>query len=161
MNLSNLFDAQRRLDERIIEEKELEGQDLLPNIILASLVELAECANEWRGFKHWSNDQEPRPKLLEEFVDKFHFVLSIGNQLGFDKNITSPKQYKELDLINQFIALFHATASLRWFQKLEHYVTVFNLFLGLGEMLGFTWDQIEQAYFEKNKINHQRQESGY
>jgi dimeric dUTPase (all-alpha-NTP-PPase superfamily) len=34
-------------------------------------------------------------------------------------------------------------------------------FFGLGEMLGFTWDEIEQAYFAKNKINHVRQETGY
>jgi dimeric dUTPase (all-alpha-NTP-PPase superfamily) len=38
---------------------------------------------------------------------------------------------------------------------------LFAAYLNLGEMLGFTEEQIEQAYFEKNKINHQRQEVGY
>jgi dimeric dUTPase (all-alpha-NTP-PPase superfamily) len=33
--------------------------------------------------------------------------------------------------------------------------------LSLGEFLGFTGEEIEQAYFAKNKINHVRQETGY
>ncbi|MCY7631424.1 dUTP diphosphatase, partial [Bacillus altitudinis] len=45
-------------------EKGLEGQDLLPGLILALQVELAECANEWRGFKFWSNDQQPCTERL-------------------------------------------------------------------------------------------------
>ncbi|MEH7722448.1 MULTISPECIES: dUTP diphosphatase [Bacillus] len=63
MNLQKMFEMQKALDDRIIKEKGLEGQDLLPNLILALQVELAECANEWRGFKHWSNNQKPRTKI--------------------------------------------------------------------------------------------------
>ncbi|MEK5155064.1 dUTP diphosphatase [Bacillus sp. FSL K6-2819] len=63
MNLQKMFEMQKVLDDRIIKEKGLEGQDLLPNLILALQVELAECANEWRGFKHWSNNREPRTKI--------------------------------------------------------------------------------------------------
>lgn len=68
--IAKLFEMQRELDEHIIKEKGLEGQDLLPNTILALQVELGELANEWRGFKHWSNDQKPRrnPKLCPRCV---------------------------------------------------------------------------------------------
>ncbi|WP_338088272.1 dUTP diphosphatase [Lysinibacillus composti] len=38
---------------------------------------------------------------------------------------------------------------------------VFKEFTVLGEQLGFTWEQVENAYLEKNKINHERQLSGY
>lgn len=34
-------------------------------------------------------------------------------------------------------------------------------FLGLGLCLGFTWEQIVEAYKEKNEVNHERQENGY
>lgn len=63
MNLEKMFEMQKELDNRIIKEKGLEGRDLLPGLILALQVELAECANEWRGFKFWSNDQQPRRKM--------------------------------------------------------------------------------------------------
>lgn len=60
MNLTKLFEMQRELDERIIEQHGLQGEDLLPKKILALQVELGELAQEWRGFKFWSKDQQPR-----------------------------------------------------------------------------------------------------
>ncbi|MBE2947115.1 dUTPase, partial [Anoxybacillus flavithermus] len=45
MDLSKLFEMQRELDERIVREKGLDGQNLLPNKVLALQVELAELAN--------------------------------------------------------------------------------------------------------------------
>lgn len=60
MNLNELFRIQRELDEAIVKKKGLEGKNLLQERILALQVELGECANEWRGFKFWSKDQEPR-----------------------------------------------------------------------------------------------------
>src|SRR5690606_4443541 len=105
LNLSPLFDMQRKLDEHILDEHpELKGQDNLDWKIIALQVELGECANEWRGFKKWSNDQKPRTNepyhtyevfkgeqvpsveyrnpLLEEYVDCLHFILSIGLEIG-------------------------------------------------------------------------------
>jgi len=38
---------------------------------------------------------------------------------------------------------------------------MFGYFIGLGEMLGFSWKQVEDAYYAKNKINHERQDAGY
>jgi len=63
MELTEIYEMQKVLDARIIKEKGLEGVDLLPNTVLALQVEIAELANEWRVFKHWSNDQEPRTKV--------------------------------------------------------------------------------------------------
>lgn len=105
MNLAKLFDMQRELDQRIIKDKGLEGQELIPNTFLALQVELSEFANEGRWFKHWSNDRKPRTEvkqhvsipgykakgveirnpLLEEFVDSLHFYLSIAIQKGWQE----------------------------------------------------------------------------
>lgn len=203
MNLQKLFEAQAELDKHIIEKKGLQGVNLLPNLILALQVELGECANEWRGFKHWSDDREPRLKgykeikckwcngsgddgtgvcpdcrstgdiykeynpLLEEYVDCLHFILSIGNQLGF--RYTKIYEYQCLNITNQFISIFsdvnelNLTAHNDWEveEQAFSYETLFRDFVGLGKMLGFTWEQIEQAYFAKNEENHKRQENGY
>lgn len=200
MNLSKLFEMQRVLDKRITDVHPVqEGENRLAKKILALQVELGECANEWRGFKFWSEEQEPRMKvvikepqgqcadvikypLLEEYVDCLHFVLSIGNEIikKYGKDLkelvlndeilidTSSK--KEIDITNQFNMLFLNTTSLYISTIDEYYdyedsIGIFNelfeSFIGLGEMLGFTWDQIEQAYFDKNKVNHNRQATGY
>ena len=183
MNLSNLFKIQKQLDDRIIKEKGLEGQDLLDKKILALQVELGELANEWRGFKFWSENQEPRTKrykfedkfhpnenpLLEEYVDCLHFILSIGLELGYQYISTYRMNVSE-DAITEFNLLM-ANVSGMWlssttkhgvkFRINEDYRKIFSIFISLGELLGFTWKQIEQAYLEKNKINHERLESGY
>ncbi|MEA1004898.1 dUTP diphosphatase [Bacillus velezensis] len=180
MKLQKMFEMQKELDDRIIKEKGLEGQDLLPNLILALQVELAECANEWRGFKHWSNDREPRicvidkkgqtakeyykNPLLEEYVDCLHFLLSIGNKIGVKEYVP----FRLLTLTNDITGIFNLIFRLigqwdRLFLFIEHdpYHVVMYQFLQLGEALGFTPDQIEAAYMDKNAVNHKRQQEEY
>ncbi|QUS12830.1 dUTP diphosphatase [Bacillus velezensis] len=227
MNLQKMFEMQKVLDDRIIKEKGLEGKDLLPNLILALQVELAECANEWRGFKHWSNNQKPRTKvstnvganpenaaffrcdnhycgenlnkddfkhlldpdyeicpvcnvgdvtafrdknpLLEEYVDCLHFILSIGNRLGWNdtdtiddvvvQHLISEKGFGTAKTFSCLLSIaygFH-------FSNVEKrtYISLFTTFFELGSKLGFKWEQIEAAYMDKNAVNHQRQQEGY
>ena len=218
MNLQKMFEMQKALDDRIIKEKGLEDQDLLPNLILALQVELAECANEWRGFKHWSNDREPRTKiehfcptcegtgdenhdinlqyleeghaaepyskcqdcngsgkigesnpLLEEYVDCLHFIVSIGNRLGWNDTDTIDDVVvqhlisdKEFDTAKTFSCLLSIAYGFH-FSNVEKrtYISLFTTFFELGNKLGFKWEQIEAAYMDKNAVNHQRQQEGY
>lgn len=202
MNLTKLFETQAELDEHIMQEHpELRGQDNLDWKILALQVELAECANEWRGFKKWSKDQEPRTTvrcfrcvgtgqrwnyddnyctcewcngtgslknpLLEEYVDCLHFALSIGNELGYtefseermNEYLAQVSEVERVDITGHFIAINYITACM--LEDEIHYEQALFEILDLGARLGFTWEQIEAAYFAKNKVNHERQESGY
>ncbi len=108
---------------------------------------------------HGKVEQDTNP-LLEEYADCLHFILSIGNDL------LATKVFHEIDLIYEYKESI--TLQFLSFNKYLHsrlnrssWINVINLFLGLGEMLGFTWEQIEQAYYEKNEINHERQANGY
>ena len=161
MNLDKLFKMQRELDERIIKEHGLEGQDLLPGTILALQVELGELANEWQGFKHWKVNPQPKPKMLEEYVDCLHFVLSLGLQLKFEKYLKRIELNVYDDVTDKLILIITKVGTLRTFKMSANYVQIVEMFIGLGEMLGFTWEQIEQAYIEKNEVNHERQSDGY
>ena len=182
MNLANLFETQKLLDNRIVDEHELQGQDLLPKKILALQVELGELANEWRGFKFWSRDQEPRTKkyssdylvlpdgteiekesnpLLEEYVDCLHFILSIGNDLEINIELYTILPFEHKTILDQFSRTYYVISDLEHDPSQEELIAVLRHFLALGEMLGFTTDQIEQAYYQKNKINHQRQTDKY
>lgn len=161
MNLTKLFKMQKTLDNHIYEEHPvLPGENRLSKKKLALLVEVGECANEWRGFKYWSNDPNPRESLLEEYVDGLHFILSIGLDLDFDftyypKHIES---FKYDSTVEQFLQIYLAASTIK--DGLD-FIWLFSKFIGLGEMLGFTQDEIEQAYYAKNAINHQRQDNGY
>ncbi|MGG6437401.1 dUTP diphosphatase [Saccharococcus caldoxylosilyticus] len=106
-------------------------------------------------------------RVLEEFADGFHFLLSIGNDINMNEVYENeePKPLYCEDIIEQFIVVNDWVNSLYYRRHEdvngEMYDLVFAYFLGLGEMLGFTWEEIEEAYLRKNAVNHQRQESGY
>lgn len=162
MNLQNLFLLQRELDDRIIDEHVLEGQDLFPNKILALRVELGELANDWQGFKHWKVDPQPKPGMLEEFVDCLHFIISLGLELEFDiKSHSIHTSFEMIDFIEHFDLIYDQVSCLKFQKSVDSYQTLLELFFGLGEKLGFTPEMIEAAYLMKNKVNHERQAHGY
>ncbi|WP_409297723.1 dUTP diphosphatase [Peribacillus sp. SCS-26] len=176
MNLKNLFDMQKVLIDRIGYQE----PDKFEKTVLALLVEVGECANEWRGFKYWSKDQLPRTKgawkystgiengmfidiyenpLLEEYVDGLHFVL----QLGIEINCTpcTPSTIQVSNITTLFNFLYSQISQFSLYKAPRNYSYMLETYLGLGNELGFTWEQIERAYMDKNEINHLRQEQGY
>ncbi|WP_432199562.1 dUTP diphosphatase [Anoxybacillus gonensis] len=198
MNLAKLFEMQRQLDEHIEKEHPRKPwEDRLAKKILALQVELGELANEWRGFKYWSNNQKPRIRaydecpcgtdygscdeygcddglltynpLLEEYVDCLHFILSIGLELGMPHRLLLGNVQENEMLDDDFIALYDEVQALYHAYKRKpdkkvvriYYESVFEHFLALGKRLGFTWEQVEEAYMKKNAENHSRQERGY
>jgi len=212
MNLNELFKIQAKLDERIVQEHGLQGQDLLDKKILALQVELGELANEWRWFKFWSTDKESRTEvstgiclhcsgtgnefhddetmewedcpycedgevvknpLLEEFVDCLHFILSIGDDIKCDaenviKQVNSTTDWilenrnvKETSIVQQFNIVFNDVATFEEMRSSDDYYNTLSEFFILGTKLEFTDKQVEQAYMDKNKINHERQNTGY
>lgn len=132
----------------------------------------------------WDVYQDVNP-LLEEYVDCLHFILSIGledftySHLG--EIFTVPVRLeltndfggviKHHNVTTQFVYLFNQIGHLSDCvlecefayadEAVGQYKQTWQMFVGLGEMLGFTWEQVEEAYYAKNKVNHARQESGY
>lgn len=175
MDIVKLYNMQKELDARIIKQHGLEGQDLLPQKILALQVELGECANEWRGFKYWSKDQQPRTlkvhsdrdayletnPLLEEYIDCLHFILSIGLIDDLYENLGEIEPTVCDNVTQCFNRVFMAIVDVSEDFDAFEYQTLLDFFFGLGKMLGFSWEQIEEAYMSKNETNHKRQDTGY
>jgi dimeric dUTPase (all-alpha-NTP-PPase superfamily) len=161
MNIEKLFTIQKALDAKILKNHNLQSEDLVPPKILALQVELGELANETRCFKFWSlKKASPREVILEEYVDGLHFILSIGID----------KQYEEVELVSKevemsqlesFSLLYDLISHFSGEQSKDRYQGLFQAYLDLGHVLGFSWSEIEDAYLEKNKVNHERQAQGY
>jgi dimeric dUTPase (all-alpha-NTP-PPase superfamily) len=180
MNLEKLFETQKVLREII----NYQGEDRFNKLVLALLVELGECANEWRGFKFWSKDQQPRTftlrtrnelghswcdsrnPMLEEYVDCLHFILELGIELDkekeaeklFNSYLWEEDKTTDEEVIKQFSVLYGYVNLLNDY---DYYINVLYAYFRLGEKLRFSWGQVEEAYHDKNKVNHQRQEDGY
>jgi dimeric dUTPase (all-alpha-NTP-PPase superfamily) len=161
MDLSSLYSLQRRLDERIEAQHGLQEEDLFDKKILALLVEIGELANETRCFKFWSvKPPSPREKVLEEYVDGLHFILSLGLECGFLYS-EIPPQLATLPLVEQFLVVFRAADEFRKTKSRQSYNRLFTEYLLLGGQLGFSMEEIEQAYKQKNQVNHERQNQNY
>jgi dimeric dUTPase (all-alpha-NTP-PPase superfamily) len=165
MNLSKLYEIQAELDKRIVEKHNLQGEDLLPKKILALQVELGELANELpEVFKFWSNKKNNRENALKEYCDCLHLILSIGLDKGWGSGIEIMEPLPKVvtnKVTSQFNLLFRKISDFHSANTYMNYRWIINLFISLGEMLGFTWEEIEAAYLDKNKVNHERQDDGY
>ncbi|MBD8037112.1 dUTP diphosphatase [Solibacillus sp. A46] len=168
MNLQKLFETQAELDALILTKQNLEEVNL-KNMILAVITEIGEMSNEWGGFKDWKVNKQPKEGLLDEIADVLSFILVIGNQLHHrGPLIIYPEGDSERnglvydDITSQILSLTSYFIRLWEYDEIdEGYRDVLTTFAILTEKLGFTWDEVEQAYFAKNRINHERQESGY
>lgn len=116
-----------------------------------------------------------RNPLLEEFVDCIHFFISIAFELNMSpRDLEVFENHTEETIEQSFNRVFYEVSSIdvlrdrsipkRVIQEdlQEILYIAFSCFVGIGEQfLGFTWEQIESAYFAKNEINHARQENNY
>ena len=160
MEFKQLFEMQRQLD-RFIEETQNITKDVFDEKGLALLVELAELANETRCFKFWSTKgPSERTVILEEFVDSIHFMLSLGYMRGFILN-KWPNIEEQGDLTQIFIDTTQAILTFLKVQTEENYKAVWNYYSMIAYNLGFTVEDVIEAYKLKNEKNYERQRTGY
>ncbi|MEY9976561.1 dUTP diphosphatase [Lysinibacillus sp. RC79] len=156
--LQALYAKQAELENFIADKHSIAIHDYLNEQQLAILVELAESANEWQGFKYWKLKKGvDREKLLEETVDVLHLILARGIVLGWQ--VATVKAYKTASITTQYKSLMQKIATDEESQKT--YALAFNMYIGLVEMLGFTWQEVETAYAKKHQENIDRQNNDY
>ena len=85
IDLQELFIAQEKLDATIAENHHITYQSTRHRRLMACLVEIGELANATRCFKYWSNKgPESKERVLDEFADGLHFILSLGIDQGYE-----------------------------------------------------------------------------
>lgn len=162
--INRIFRKQMEFDAMVIENHGLDMEQLKDEQLLALIVEIAETANEEQSFKYWKIQKEVnREKLLEEMADILHMTASVGLHRGF-KNITV--EVEKWDTVtNQILNMISNVLAIADYKtpgsKEEEFNRVINLIVGLMQMLGFTWQEIEEAYLKKHAENVNRQNNGY
>lgn len=122
--------------------------------------------------------------LLEEFVDGVHFFLSLAIQKDWEEALwifeeqLDPDEF-DGDLTGWYLEMTYflnksymvipteeqdqSYKNSAGFSAKQYWFRIaWILFLNIGvNGFGFTLEQIEQAYMDKNKTNHSRQDTGY
>ena len=150
MNIKKMLKTQKELDAALFEKGGLKEYPV-EQIKTAYRVELGEALQEWRSFKYWKKNKGiiDINKLLEELSDCLHFALSLENEI---KNYNYEEVFKYYDKYDLY-------------EIIDKCFTIYGTVLGdtiaLGLKLGFTLDQLEEAYYKKNKINWDRIANNY
>jgi dimeric dUTPase (all-alpha-NTP-PPase superfamily) len=160
--LQELFRMQQQLDAKIETEHNLIKSQLVQEKILALFVELGELANETRCFKFWSlKKAEPREKILEEYVDGLHFILSLGITFSYEIEAFPKDSNSEKSVVEQFNKIYQSISTFDQEKSEDNYKELFSEYIVLGNLLSFTEEEMYHSYKMKNAVNVIRQESGY
>ncbi|KHE73172.1 dUTP diphosphatase [Halobacillus sp. BBL2006] len=163
-NWKKVWDAQKTFDERVISE--LNVKPTIANRCAAFRIEIGELANELPEiFKWWSHKKNNLEKALVEYVDGLKFLVGFGIELGVKsidlsvmdiKTETVAELHSDCDWLSQLI---ERELSLRGMDKL--FIELFSTYLKLGHEIGFTGDQIMQAFEDKHEVINERLDVGY
>lgn len=163
--IKKMLKMQAKLDKAIMDEYGLDKIDE-DKLSFAILDEVGELTHELKGKWCWWKKTQPQvdeEKVLGELVDIWHFVLSWQNNFngGEEELLTDDELMKKVDNSRWAIeehgkGIVIKLADLSYFllRKVEPLIAI-------TEYLGFTVEQVYNAYCKKNKVNYQRLESGY
>lgn len=152
MNLMKLFELQENLDQRIGKGISIDKTSLISKKTLALQVKMAQLANETRCFNFWSNDRTINKDLiLKSYINSLCFMLTLGIEKGFT-DISIKIKPNEYDITSQFLNLYIDINDFVISSSKDHYITLFEDFISLGNKLGFSLKEIENAYYYNNSF---------
>ncbi|AMV61395.1 Dimeric dUTPase [Pediococcus damnosus] len=179
IDIPKMMQSSIQLDRSIADEKHLTlSQDArIKNTLLSLDVELSEVANTSEWFKVWKDHKGKhddgktvRETLLIEYVDAIDFFLLFASEKQWVENVDLTEEQfdkladksDKLDLTQTYLAIKSMLFSSYVSNRPDNYRHAWHLYLKLGMAgFGFTAEEIEKAFYEKNKINYKRQEKGY
>ena len=163
--IKEMLQMQEKLDESIMKEYGLNEIDE-ENLRMAILDEVGELTHELKGDWCWWKKTQPQvdeEKVLGKLVDVWHFVLSYQNNFnGGENGILNASMFERnsenilyLLMINDYkLSKTLTDLSTCNIHKMERLIAI-------SEYLGFTIEQVYEAYCDKNKVNYQRLKEGY
>ncbi len=112
---------------------------------------------------------------MDKFDEIFEMQKALNARIGVHTDELSDEE-KAKWILNYTRAMEQELAELvdsvpwKWWAKYQKFdeqnarvevVDLFHFLISLAQVLGMSAEDVHRAYLEKNKVNHQRQESGY
>ena len=156
-----MYDKQYELDAEIASNHHITYEETKDKRLLALLVELGEFANATRTFKFWSfKPSESKERVLDEFADGLHFLLSLGLAYSFRLDSIEVEKSED-DLTEAILNSYHYINEFNNDRSFVKYAKMFEGYLKILATLGYSWQDAYDAYFLKLQENHHRQETNY
>lgn len=156
--IKEMLHKQAELDESIMSAYGLTEIDE-ENLRMAILDEVGELTHELKGdWCWWKKTQAPvdDKKVLGELVDVWHFVLNYQNH--FNKGEETLMSFSnEKDSVDNLLRRLRSKKiflpnALSYLTRYK--LVIIAVLVAITEYLGFTIEQVYEAYCGKNKINN-------
>jgi dimeric dUTPase (all-alpha-NTP-PPase superfamily) len=156
-----LYEENKKLDDLFDKLYDNNSVDIIEKNIVELLVEIGELANETRCFKYWSN-KKPSEKsiIMDEYADCFLMTLYFCNMINLDLNERF-SVVKILDLVKQFKNLYCIVSKLDCKLSKKVIKGILSNIVNLGNLLGFTVEEIVEGCIIKINKNKTRFETGF
>lgn len=153
-----ILKMQEALDNSFMKYMDNDKLDI-EKVRMALFDELGEVNHEMKAeWCYWKKSQKPvnRDKLKEELSDVWHFALTLHRlKNGFTFKNGVLNGIKWVDECTSWFGIIEIINRIDYVDNVIYYVIL------LTEKLGFTFDEMYQAYIDKNKVNYQRIKEGY
>lgn len=151
MNVQPMFEIQKKFNETLIINTELDSYKLRARKNLQFQIALGELANETICFNYLLQSEKTIDidKIFNKFIVCISQVLTLGIDHNYD-HITSIEMIpNDYCLSDQFLNLYIDINDLIASPSMDHYQTLFEDLLSLGLTLGFSEEEITHQ-FRKN-----------
>lgn len=153
-----MLKMQHELDAAIMKEHGLKEIDHT-RLRFAIIDEIGELTHELKGEWCWWKKSQPPvdgEKVLEEFIDVWHFAMCAHLM-----NRTSTESYSIMiqEVTCGSVRGYTIPMIMTLISKCDINVLYYTIIL--GDALGFSIDDIYNAYVKKNKTNYDRLKEGY
>jgi dimeric dUTPase (all-alpha-NTP-PPase superfamily) len=112
---------------------------------------------------------------MDKFDELFDLQNALNKRIGVDTDNMSDEEKTKWVLnytraMQQEKSEFIDSVPWKWWAKYQEFdeqnakvevVDLFHFVISLAQVLGMTPEDVHAAYTKKNKVNHDRQESGY
>jgi dimeric dUTPase (all-alpha-NTP-PPase superfamily) len=161
IELTQLLGEQAKLDAHIQQQHQVSYASTREKRLLALFVEVGEMINETKTFKFWSKKPSAEKTIiLDEYADGLHFLLSLSIEANSSKHLYDIAIVSKT-LTEATIDVFQAISDLsKAFTKVA-LENAFQHYLNLIPLLGFTSEEVVEAYFKKLGVNYTRQKNAY
>lgn len=166
--LTKMLEMQKALNAAIMQQFKLTPEDIEKNIFWAVLDELGEWCHELKPAWCWwkkNKGHVDRERELEEFVDIWHFVMSV-DLFNFEEDIRwivtdSVKTFNDMTCAS--FSTPEAITGLLGGADNDPYARYpsISYLLVIMNNFGYSMDEIYRMYLKKNKENYERLQNGY
>ena len=153
MNINPMFEINKKILSSLPINPELDSYKLRVRKLLEFEVTLGELAKVTNCYSYLDNNTEDpcSDLVLEKYINCISNLITLGIEHNYDDITSINVATNDNCLSDQFLNLYIDINDLIVSPCRDHYITLFEDILAVGEFLGFSEDIIDEKFKLRNK----------